>query len=77
MSIKSGDEIPIENRNMEEVLDIQVKGEEAAPKGAKARNPAFDITPNRLLTGLITEKGVVYPPFRINLSRLMRQSLRS
>ncbi|MEN6409483.1 MAG: S-methyl-5-thioribose-1-phosphate isomerase, partial [Anaerolineaceae bacterium] len=43
------------------------------------RNPSFDVTPNRLLTGLITDRGVVYPPFSLNLPRLLnsvRQGLR-
>jgi methylthioribose-1-phosphate isomerase len=37
------------------------------PDGAKACNPAFDITPNQLLTAIVTEKGIVYPPFADHL----------
>ncbi len=74
MTLRSGDEIPIENRGMDEVLDIQVRGEKVTPEGATARNPAFDVTPGRLLSGLITEKGVLYPPYRLNLSRLFRSN---
>ena len=73
LSLASGDLIPIEERDEEEVLGIQFHGEPVAPQGAHARNPAFDVTPHQLLTGLVTEKGIVYPPFRVNLTRLMTQ----
>ena len=73
LSLASGDLIPIEERDEEEVLGIQFHGEPVAPQGAHARNPAFDVTPHQLLTGLVTEKGIVYPPFRVNLPRLMTQ----
>jgi methylthioribose-1-phosphate isomerase len=69
LSLASGDLIPIEERSQSEVLDIQIAGERATPRGATARNPAFDVTPNRYLSGIITEKGVVYPPFVENLAR--------
>jgi methylthioribose-1-phosphate isomerase len=71
LSLKSGDLIPIEERDAAEVLNIQIAGERAAPEGALARNPAFDVTPNRLITALVTEKGVVYPPFKIHLPRVL------
>lgn len=72
LSLSSGDEIPIEERDGDEVLDIQIKGERATPKGATARNPAFDVTPNRLLSGLVTEKGIIKPPFHIHLPETMK-----
>ena len=72
LSLAHGDLIPIEERNMDEVLGIQFHGEPVAPKNAKARNPAFDVTPNRLLSGIVTENGVVYPPFDINLPKVVR-----
>jgi methylthioribose-1-phosphate isomerase len=71
-SLANGDLIPIEERNTDEVLGIQFHGEPIAPKNAKARNPAFDVTPNRLLSGIVTENGVVYPPFDINLKKVVR-----
>jgi methylthioribose-1-phosphate isomerase len=67
LSLDSGDQIPIEERDGEEVLDLQVGGERIIPQGATARNPAFDITPHRLLAGIVTEKGIVFPPFKENL----------
>lgn len=71
LSLASGDQIPIEERNPEEVLGIQFLGEPVAPKNAKARNPAFDVTPNRLVTGIVTENGIAYPPFNVNLKKLV------
>lgn len=67
LSLSRGDEIPIEEREPEEVLDIQKNGQRITPQNATARNPAFDVTPYRLFSGLVTEKGIVYPPFHINL----------
>ncbi|MBI5351579.1 MAG: S-methyl-5-thioribose-1-phosphate isomerase [Chloroflexi bacterium] len=72
LSLAHGDLIPIEERNTDEVLGIQFHGEPVAPKNAKARNPAFDVTPNRLLSGIVTENGVVYPPFEINLKKVFK-----
>lgn len=76
LQIPEGKQIPIEERNQEEVLGIEVQGERVAPQGAAARNPAFDITPNRLITGIVTENGVVYPPFEVNLRQAMMGSQR-
>ncbi|AIF69263.1 methylthioribose-1-phosphate isomerase [Palaeococcus pacificus DY20341] len=69
MSLKSGKEIPIEERPKEEVLTCG--GCRIAPD-VDVYNPAFDVTPHKYLTGIITEKGVVYPPFERNLKRLFR-----
>jgi methylthioribose-1-phosphate isomerase len=63
--------IPIEERDPLEVLSLQVNGERAAPAGARARNPAFDITPHHLVTAIITENGIVYPPFEANLPKFV------
>ncbi len=73
LSLAHGGLIPIEERDPAEVLDIRFQGERVTPLGAKARNPAFDITPNRLITGIVTENGVVYPPFEINLKKVVKQ----
>ena len=56
LSIKRGDEIPIEERNAEEVTSI--RGVRVAPEGMDVYNPAFDITPHELITAIITEAGV-------------------
>lgn len=71
LSLADGSKIPIEERDPEEVLGIQFHGERAAPAGAKARNPAFDVTPNRLITAIVTENGIVRPPFDANLPKFI------
>lgn len=63
---KSGDDIPIEERNASEVTTIA--GNKIAPDGINVLNPAFDVTPARYITAIITEKKVVYPPYEENLS---------
>ncbi len=60
-SIEDGSQIPIEMRAEEEVKGCL--GVEVAPVGASAMNPAFDVTPNELITAIITEEQVFYPPF--------------
>lgn len=69
LSLAHGDLIPIEERSPEEVLGLEFMGERVAPQNAKARNIAFDVTPHRLVTGIVTENGVVYPPFEVNLKQ--------
>jgi len=70
MSLKSGKEIPIEERKPEEVLTCG--GCKIAPD-VDVYNPAFDVTPHKYLTGIITDRGVVYPPFERNLKRLFKE----
>jgi methylthioribose-1-phosphate isomerase len=72
LSLEHGDLIPIEERDPLEVLDIQAGGQGVAPPGATARNPAFDVTPHRLLTAIISEYGIVQPPFKENLAGLAK-----
>lgn len=71
LSLEHGGLIPIEERTPAEVLDIQLAGERVTPQNAKARNPAFDVTPHRLITGIVTENGVAYPPFDVNLPKFV------
>ncbi len=68
LSIPSGEHIPIEERPAEEVTHIQ--GVRIAPDVAVA-NPAFDVTPARLITAIITERGVARPPYTESLRRLI------
>ncbi len=56
-----GSAIPIEERSAAEVVEIS--GKRIAPVGVHARHPAFDVTPARLITAIITERGVLRPPF--------------
>ena len=62
-----GKDIVIEERNAEEITHFGLRS--TAPEGIKVRNPAFDVTPNELVTGLITEKGIIGTPFSENLSK--------
>jgi methylthioribose-1-phosphate isomerase len=64
----TGDDIPIEERTDDEVTSFG--GVQTSPDGVKVRNPAFDVTPHTLVAGLITERGIVRPPYRENLMRL-------
>jgi methylthioribose-1-phosphate isomerase len=66
--IENGDQIPIEERPQQEVTTVF--GKSIAPQGVQARNPAFDVTPHRYVTGIITEKGVVRRPYTHSLKRL-------
>ena len=68
LSLASGDEIPIEERPAEEVT--HVFGVRVAPEGVAVRNPAFDVTPNRYVTAIITERGVARPPYAESLAGL-------
>ena len=68
LSLADGSGIPIEQRAKDEVRTLG--GVQTAPAQVEVYNPSFDVTPHSLLTGIITEKGVVYPPFRENLARL-------
>ena len=66
--MESGKMIPVEEREPREISHIGNK--EIGPSGVMVFNPAFDITPNVYLSGIITEKGVVRPPFKKNIKRL-------
>ena len=70
-SIASGKDIPIEERPIEEVTGY--RDCQWAAKGVKVRNPAFDVTPVELVTGLITEKGVVLNPNKDKIEKLFIQ----
>lgn len=72
LSLEHGDQIPIEERKADEVLGIQFQGEPIAPQKARARNPAFDVTPNRLISGIVTENGVAYAPYEESLRKLVK-----
>jgi methylthioribose-1-phosphate isomerase len=67
LTCPGGDEITIEERDPEEVLGLSLQGLPIAPQNSSARNPAFDITPNRLVTAFITERGVIHPPYQVTL----------
>ncbi len=67
--IQSGRQIPIEERSVQEVThfcDIQT-----APKGVKVFNPAFDVTDHELIAGIVTECGIIRPPFKENIKKTL------
>ena len=72
LSLAHGDLIPIEERNPEEVLGLEFEGQRVAPQNAKARNIAFDVTPHHLVTAIVTENGVAYPPFEVSLKSVVK-----
>jgi methylthioribose-1-phosphate isomerase len=67
LTLPDGDQIPIEERDAAEVTHIGATS--VAPEGVPIYNPAFDVTPHRYLTGIVTEEGICYPPFRESLRR--------
>ncbi len=68
LSIRTGEEIPIEERNSDEITNIG--GSRIAPLNMPVYNPAFDITPNRCISAIVTEAGLVRPPFDLHLPGL-------
>jgi len=71
LSLKSGADIPIEERHSREVTHLQ--GFPLAPDGVRVRNPAFDVTPARYITAIITEKGVVMGDYENKLRELVKR----
>jgi len=68
LSIHSGDRIPLEERDPSEVSHF--RNVRVGPRGVKAYNPAFDVTPGRYVTGIITEKRIVKPPYSKAIKKL-------
>ena len=72
MSIESGDDIVIEQRPAHEVTEMWYK-QRMAPEGVKVYNPAFDVTDHELITGIITEEGIAYPPYSESLKAIFEK----
>lgn len=73
LSLASGDQIPVEERSPGEVTNLG--GVRIAPQGVEAANPAFDVTPHRYVTAIITEKGVGREPYEESLPQLFSQAV--
>ena len=71
MNSATGKDIPIEERDADEVTEFGAR--RVAPEGIKVRNPAFDVTPNELVTGLITEKRIITAPYKEGLATLFSE----
>jgi methylthioribose-1-phosphate isomerase len=69
-SLQTGEEIPIEERRFEEVTRIQ--GIAISPKGVAAANPAFDVTPSRYITAIVTDRGIIREPYVKAIKQLFR-----
>ncbi len=67
LSTPDGDQIPIEERDQREITHLG--SARLTPEGVKIRNPAFDVTPHRYIAGIITEKGIIKPPYAESLKR--------
>ena len=70
-SLKTGAEIPIEERSVEEVTHL--RGMATAPRGMKVYNPAFDLTPATHISAIITEQGIITKPYRTSIARIARK----
>ena len=68
-SIENGSEIPIEERNPDEVTSCM--GKRIAPFGVEVYNFSFDVTPHELITGIVTDRGIIYPPFKKNITKVL------
>lgn len=71
LSIKTGDDIVIEQRNPEEVTQMWYE-KRMAPEDINVYNPAFDVTDNELITAIITEKGIVRAPYKENIEKVLK-----
>lgn len=72
LRIKSGRDIPIEQRDSREVTELFFKKNISA-KNVKVFNPAFDVTPHNLITAIITDKGIIRPPYKQNIKRALSE----
>lgn len=70
LSIAGGSQIPIEERSKDEVLGFA--GCRMAPRQVKVYNPAFDVTDHKLITAIVTEKGIIRPPFKKNIKMIFK-----
>ena len=68
LNCATGDQIPIEERSALELTEF--KGKQITPKGVATFNPAFDVTPHELVTAIITERGVAFPPYTESLKKM-------
>ncbi len=73
LKLRSGKDIPIEERKADEVRKVLNKVY-IAPKKVKVRNPAFDVTPHKLITAIVSDKGIIRPPFKKNIRKKLGKS---
>lgn len=73
ISIPTGEEIPIEQRDGDEIR--YYAGKKTSPENVSVYNPGFDVTPNNLITGIITEAGIISPPYKKNIKKVLGNKL--
>ena len=71
LNTPTGDQIPIEQRDIKEVTEMN--GRILVPQGVSVANPAFDVTPNHLISAIITEQGVAKEPYQETIASLFRK----
>jgi methylthioribose-1-phosphate isomerase len=67
LATPTGADIVIEEREEDEVTHFGHR--RTAPEGIKVRNPAFDVTPNEFVTAIVTDRGIITPPYDVNLKK--------
>jgi len=72
MNLASGSDIPIEQREAEEISNAF--GKRTVPPGVDCYNPAFDVTPARLVTGIVTDRGILRPPYQESLAGIFAEA---
>ncbi|MHB1421234.1 MAG: S-methyl-5-thioribose-1-phosphate isomerase, partial [Bacillota bacterium] len=70
LTLASGEQIPIEERHQDEVRGVF--GQPVAPRDVNVFNPAFDVTPAHLVTAIITDRGIICPPYLSNLQQFIK-----
>ncbi|MDD5311877.1 MAG: S-methyl-5-thioribose-1-phosphate isomerase [Dehalococcoidia bacterium] len=73
INIRSGRDIIIEDRNPDEVTSI--RGIRIAPEGVQVMNPAFDVTPHKYISAIITEKSIIKKPYKLSISKLFEEEI--
>ncbi len=71
LSIRSGKDIPIEERDPREIKELFFKEAMALPE-VKVYNPAFDVTPHNLITAIISDKGIIKPSYQLNIKKVLK-----
>lgn len=72
LSLKSGEHIPLEERKADEIRKVLNKVY-IAPKNVKTYNPAFDLTPHMLITAIVSDKGIIKPPYKQNIKKVLKR----
>ncbi len=72
LNTETGDDIHIELRNGEEIYKLWY-AKDMAPEGIKTYNPAFDVTAAKYITAVVTEKGILYPPYGESLKKIFKK----